>query len=341
MSIQIQRGKAITVDRRTRKTPMGQGLLRGLGVIWKHWSASFQKNDSYKKIQGTFTIEYPEERRQLPEAYRNMPILLYDEQSGHEFCTSCFQCERICPPQVIHMTQAKDPATGKPVPAVESFEIEYDACMSCGLCAEVCPFEAIKMDHTFELSTHDHPSLTVDKTALNRPTTYYAQIAPRMWEEVKENAYKKLAANMKRRSDLIGIAPQMQEQLREQLARAPQAEPAPEAVASASTTADDKAARLAAIRAANAAKRANSENGQAAQGDATQSADDKAARLAAIRAANAAKRAAQQAQASEAPETAASESTSPADEKAARLAAIRAANAAKRAAAAAEKGQEE
>jgi NADH-quinone oxidoreductase subunit I len=123
MSIPIQRGKAITVDRHARKTPMGQGLMRGLGVILKHWGASVQKNDSYDKIQGTFTIEYPEERRQLPEAYRNMPILLYDEQTGHELCTSCFQCERICPPQVIHMTQAKDPETGKPVPAVDSFEI--------------------------------------------------------------------------------------------------------------------------------------------------------------------------------------------------------------------------
>ena len=53
------------------------------------------------------------------------------------------------------MTQANDPNTGKPVPAVAEFMIEYDACMSCGLCAEVCPFDAIKMDHEFELSTSE------------------------------------------------------------------------------------------------------------------------------------------------------------------------------------------
>lgn len=335
MSIPIQRGKAITVDRSRRKTPMGQGLLQGLGVILKHWGASFQKNDSYEKIQGTFTIEYPEERRDLPEAYRNMPILLYDEQTGHELCTSCFQCERICPPQVIHMTQAKDPETGKPVPAVDSFEIEYDACMSCGLCAEVCPFEAIKMDHTYELSTHDHPSLTVDKAALNRPTSYYGVIAPRMWEEVQENASKKLAANMKRRSGLIGVAPQMREQVREQLARMPAPTPAPTPMreaaptaSPASETADDKAARLAAIRAANAAKKATAETAEAPPSDSPNPADDKAARLAAIRAANAAKKAA-----AETAETPPSASLNPTDEKAARLAAIRAANAAKKAAA--------
>ena len=76
------------------------------------------------------------------------------------------------------MTQATDPTTGKPVPAVAEFMIEYDACMSCGLCAEVCPFDAIKMDHEFELATSDHPSMTVDKAGLDRPISYYQALAP-------------------------------------------------------------------------------------------------------------------------------------------------------------------
>ena len=105
------------------------------------------------------------------------------------------------------MSQATDPATGKPIPAVTEFMIEYDACMSCGLCAEVCPFDAIKMDHEFELATSDHPSMTVDKAGLDRPISYYQAIAPRFWEEVKDSALKKLQGNMKRRSGNIGIAP--------------------------------------------------------------------------------------------------------------------------------------
>lgn len=100
--IEIPRGRVIEVQRDDTRVRRGGGLLRGMAVVWKHWKESFKLNRSYSQIHGTFTIEYPEERPRIPEAYRNMPILLYDDETGHELCTSCFQCERICPPQVIH-----------------------------------------------------------------------------------------------------------------------------------------------------------------------------------------------------------------------------------------------
>ncbi|MEF3274264.1 MAG: 4Fe-4S binding protein [Chloroflexus sp.] len=352
--IEITRGRVIEVERDDTRVRRGMGLLRGMAVIWKHWKESFKLNRSYSQIHGTFTIQYPEERPRLPEAYRNMPILLYDDETGHELCTSCFQCERICPPQVIHMTQAKDPATGKPVPAVAEFIIEYDACMSCGFCAEVCPFDAIKMDHHFELSTDDHLSLTVRKERLNRPISYYAQIAPTMWAEVRESALKKLQGNIRRRPDVIGLAPHLTEriaarraELAAQAAQAAQAMPKVESAppsAPASTegrklTPEEKAAKLAAIRAAKAAQAGDAPPPAAvapAPADApaiTPPAGDKAARLAAIRAANAARKATDGD--TPAAETAASGTaepspTPPASDKAARLAAIRAANAAKK-----------
>jgi NADH-quinone oxidoreductase subunit I len=361
-TIEVQRGKVVEVQRDDQRARSGAGLLRGMGVIWKHWQKSFQKNRSAAQIHGTFTLEYPDEKPQLAPNFRNMPILLFDEQTGHELCTSCYQCQRICPPQVIHMTQAKDPATGKAVPAVAEFMIEYDACMSCGFCAEVCPFDAIKMDHEFELSTDDHAGLTRDKNALLRPIGYYEGLAPAQWAEVAAGAMKKLQGNAKRRPDVIGIAPMLSDKIaarRAELAEAAAAAPptaaapapapaapaqklsaeekaaklaairaakaggaaaeTPAAETPAAAPADDKAAKPAAIRAANAAKTAAAETATAAP------ADDKAAKLAAIRAANAAKNAAA------AP--AAVEPAAPLDEKAAKLAAIRAANAAKKAAA--------
>ena len=344
--IEIPRGRVIEVQRDDSRVRRGGGLLRGMAVIWKHWKESFRLNRSYSQIHGTFTIQYPEEKPRIPEAYRNMPILLYDDETGHELCTSCFQCERICPPQVIHMTQAKDPATGKPVPAVAEFIIEYDACMSCGFCAEVCPFDAIKMDHEFELSTDDHAQLTVHKAQLNRPISYYASIAPTMWAEVRESALKKLQGNIRRRPDVIGIAPHLTERIaarRAELAAqaaapSPAAEPASPPAPSAPTearklTPEEKAAKLAAIRAAKAAQAGDGVTPSAEGGTSAEAppADDKAARLAAIRAANAAKKAA----ATDAAPAATGEPTAPtpADDKAARLAAIRAANAAKKAAA--------
>ncbi len=360
--IQTTRGRVYVIDRGRPKLRAGQGLLTGLDVVFRHFrDALTRKLEKPSQQTGVFTVQYPEERLKLPEAFRNFPILLYDDETGHELCTSCFQCQRICPPQVIHMTQARDPATGKAVPAVAEFLIEYDACMSCGLCAEVCPFDAIKMDHEFEFSTDVHGGLTINKAGLNRPISYYEKIAPTFWAEVKDGAMKKLQGNMKRRPDLIGVAPQMIDTIkakRAEVAAAQAPAPAPSAPDSAPTDkaarlaairakaaakeADaqpapsddsaptDKAARLAAIRAANAARK--DEAADVAQTSDTTS-DDKAARLAAIRAANAAKKAAESAPATESAEADAPPTDAAPTDKAARLAAIRAANAAKKAAA--------
>jgi NADH-quinone oxidoreductase subunit I len=334
MTIEFERGSAYVVDRGTTRLRTGSGLLQGLDVVIRHFrDALTRKIDNPSQTSGVFTQQYPEEAARLPEAFRNFPILLYQDESGQELCTSCFQCERICPPQVIHMTQAHDPVTGKAVPAVTEFLIEYDACMSCGLCAEVCPFDAIKMDHEFELSTDVHGGLTWNKEQLNRPVSYYEQLAPTFWAEVRDGALKKLQGNVKRRSGLIGVAPQVvgrlnaeRRTLNEDAAHSateavlnPVAEAvtaplqavvpatAPVSVEPAATSAapvEDKAARLAAIRARNAAKA----SGEALAPTAVEPADatpgtlpaaaaeaipsppsDKAARLAAIRARNAAK----------------------------------------------------
>ena len=263
MTVEFARGKSYVVDRGKPKTRAGQGMLAGLDVVIRHFFSAFGKKvETQADTSGVFTVQYPEERLELPQAFRNFPILLFDDATGHELCTSCFQCERICPPQVIHMSQATDPVTGKAIPAVKEFVIEYDACMSCGLCAEVCPFDAIKMDHEFELATSDHLSMTVDKAGLDRPISYYQAIAPRFWEEAKDSALKKLAGNMKRRSGNIGITPSF-------IGKAQKAAPAAAKAVSAATPAvaakpatppapigknmsEDKLARLAAIRAANA-----------------------------------------------------------------------------------------
>lgn len=252
-------GGVIVVQRPNDRTQVGQGMLKGMVQVIRHFGKSFTTySDDKSDNIGMFNVQYPEERMALPEAFRNMPVLLYDDKTGQELCTSCFQCERICPPKVIHITQATDPKTGKPVPAADEFVIEYDSCMSCGLCAEVCPFDAIKMDHNYELSTPDHLSMDVRKGDLNRPISYYQTIAPNLWADVEAQAMKKLANNVKRRSGNIGVAPSM---IGKQLtATAPTAARAATAGAAARPAAPtaavgknmspEKLARLEAIRAA-------------------------------------------------------------------------------------------
>ncbi len=317
MTIEFERGTTYTVDRGTARNRSGQGMLAGMGVVLQHFRDAFTKKlDDPSKISGLYTVQYPEEREHMPEATRTFPILLYEDATGQELCTSCFQCERICPPQVIHMTQAKDPDTGKPVPAVSEFILEYDACMSCGLCAEVCPFDAIKMDQAFELSTASHNDLTIDRVGLLRPVSYYATLAPSMWKEVAEGALKKLQGAAKRRTGGIGIAGHRHSGTPESPVTAearavvqdPPVEPALPPVVDVSPVdpAAAKAAKLAAIRAANAAhagtdasitapseplEQAETHNEPSAPPAATDPAAEKAAKLAAIRAANAAKKA--------------------------------------------------
>jgi NADH-quinone oxidoreductase subunit I/electron transport complex protein RnfC len=336
VTIETQRGKIIVMDRRRGKLRAGQGLLQGLKVVWDHWAGSFRKNENFSQIHGTFTVEYPDKRLPMPQAYRNMPVLLYDDESGHELCTGCYQCQRICPPQVIHITQAKDPVTGKMVPAATEFIIEYDACMSCGFCAEVCPFDSIKMDQVYELSTADRFSLMMRKEQLNRPISYYKSVAPDLWADVQAGAMKKLQGSIKRRPDVIGLAASLTDKIkarRRELAAAAAAAPAIPAPAPAAPAApaaklspEEKAAKLAAMKAANAAKAAGGE-APAAPAAELSPAEAKAAKLAAIKAANAAKAAG-----AAAPPAAAAPAAelSPAEAKAAKLAAIKAANAAKK-----------
>ena len=265
---EVQRAESrgvVVVRRNEDRVRSGQGMWKGMRRVIAHFGKSFTSTvDSKDDTIGMFTVQYPEERLLLPEAARNFPILLYDDATGQELCTSCFQCERVCPPQVIHIKQAKDPNTGKPVPAADEFIVEYDSCMSCGFCAEVCPFDAIKMDHAYELSTPDHLAMDVDKVGLNRPISYYETIAPALWSAVRDTALKKLQNNVKRRSGTIGMAPQMIGKVRTGAgAAAAKAAPA----ASGATTAKparpvaaigknmspEKVARLEAIRAAKRA----------------------------------------------------------------------------------------
>jgi NADH-quinone oxidoreductase subunit I len=251
-------GGVVVVRRNDEKVGIGQGMLQGMLTVIRHFGKSFTSYGQDKSDNtGMFTVEYPEERMALPEAYRNMPILLYDDKTGHELCTSCFQCERICPPKVIHITQATDPNTGKAVPAAQEFVIEYDSCMSCGYCAEVCPFDAIKMDHHFELSTPDHLSMDMNKGALDRPISYYQAIAPNFWSEVEAGAMKKLQNNIKRRPGSIGIAPHMIGKTQKAVpaaaaggAKAAAAKPAAPVAAIGKNMPPEKIARLEAIRAA-------------------------------------------------------------------------------------------
>ena len=176
----------------------GLGLIKGLGVTLKHFLMTYvddirHRGRKYyteegiqrrmsKDAEGIFTIQYPEEKMPVPEEFRYIPFLLYEEgENGEKIdrCTSCGICSKVCPPQCIWIVRTNDPATGRPIPEPAEFYIDVDICMNCGFCAEYCPFDAIKMDHDYELSVYNrHEKNIYNKEKLLKPVSYYASIRP-------------------------------------------------------------------------------------------------------------------------------------------------------------------
>ena len=201
----------------------GIGLIKGLGVTLKHFVGTYIEdirwlgrggryyNEDALKVRqstearGIFTVQYPEEKLPVPEEFRYIPFLIYEENEDgtkEDRCTSCGICAKVCPPQCIWIVRSNDPETGRPIPAPTDFFIDIDICMNCGLCAEYCPFDAIKMDHNYELASYDRIKDHIfDKERLDRPLSYYAEIRPRNFTaEEKERAEKEAAKAARRKS---------------------------------------------------------------------------------------------------------------------------------------------
>ena len=189
---------------------LGTGLLQGLAVTAKNLVGSFHDPERYT------TIEYPEVKPKLPEAYRNFPFLVTENATdpmGTLRCVACQICEKECPPQCIYIEKSKDKkpdAAGKLqiYPAV--FDIDTSVCMSCQICVEVCPFDAIKMDQVFEIATTDRfTALLLNRTQLAKPNSYYHSIHPTEAAEVdgrldaeKEKAAAKAKADAEAKAKL-------------------------------------------------------------------------------------------------------------------------------------------
>ena len=199
----------------------GLGLIKGLGVTLKHFIETYLDDIRWlgrryyregaiaerqgPNARGVFTVQYPEEKLPVPEEFRYIPFLVYEEGEDGERelrCTSCGICAKVCPPQCIWITRSNDPKTGRPIPSPTFFSIDIDICMNCGLCAEYCPFDAIKMDHDYELASYDRFADHIfNKERLSKPVSYYESIRPTNFAfEEAERAEKEAAKEAKRKA---------------------------------------------------------------------------------------------------------------------------------------------
>ena len=193
----------------------GSGILKGLSVTLKRfvdtylddiawWGRRYFKAEGIahrasKDTRGIFTVQYPEERLLLPEEFRFIPFLVYDEKEGGQKeirCTSCGICAKVCPPQCIWIVRTNDPHTGRPVPEPAEFYIDADICMNCGFCAEYCPFDAIIMDHDFEIASYQRNVFNMEQ--LLKPASYYKSIRPLNYQRNEDERQAKEAARKAR-----------------------------------------------------------------------------------------------------------------------------------------------
>lgn len=114
----------------------------------------------------SITLQYPEEKWDLPERSRMRLFMDWDD------CIGCLKCARACPVDCIHITTNRVPKdfdglapTSNGTPRrlfVEQFDIDMSECMYCALCVYPCPESCIYMTREYEFSVLDREELIYD-----------------------------------------------------------------------------------------------------------------------------------------------------------------------------------
>ena len=146
-------------------------LFNGFKVTLRHFF-SRKRSKVYGAKQAGYvaknTMQYPEEKWDVPDGYRGAPYLVKDVD-GNTKCVSCQLCEFVCPPRAIRITPPGGGSTADREGAEkmpEEFEIDMLRCIYCGYCQEVCPEEAIYLLKDYALTGGSREELVYDKEKL-------------------------------------------------------------------------------------------------------------------------------------------------------------------------------
>jgi len=114
------------------------GMAKGMVTTFKHL------------FKPTFTIQYPDVKRPLPERTR-MSFELKKDANGEPQCKSCLLCEKSCPDDAIKIeSEKREDAPGR---VLTKFTIDLGRCMYCGMCVEQCSTQGLAHTADFENST--------------------------------------------------------------------------------------------------------------------------------------------------------------------------------------------
>lgn len=131
--------------------------MKGMGVTLRQFTKVNTK--------GAVTIQYPEQRDQLPLGSRG---LLFNDV---EDCISCKQCAVVCPVDCIYIEADKKEASAGPdftkggvkkTLDLKRFDIDISLCCYCGLCSAACPTDCLYHTKDYEYSVLDRDKHVMD-----------------------------------------------------------------------------------------------------------------------------------------------------------------------------------
>ena len=119
----------------------GKGLIKGLSITIKHFFGP--------KI----TEEYPEEKPNLPDAFKGSFNLKVPK------CIACGLCSNACPNHVITIQSEKDENNKK---KLSGYKMMTERCLYCGFCVESCPTKALVWTKDFENAVYLREDINID-----------------------------------------------------------------------------------------------------------------------------------------------------------------------------------
>lgn len=175
--------RTVTVERRPLTTweklyigEIFKGVVTTSKIFFRNmWWHTLQLIGMAKDKVPAATIQYPEQKRPIPDRYRTRHRLMKLDD-GTERCVACMMCETVCPAYCIEII-AEERTDGYTEKRPKSFVVDLGKCIYCGHCVEVCPCDAIRMD-----------TKILDVSAYTRGGMIYNKDALLAWEEQSDGS---------------------------------------------------------------------------------------------------------------------------------------------------------
>jgi formate hydrogenlyase subunit 6/NADH:ubiquinone oxidoreductase subunit I len=103
-------------------------------------------------FEPAITLQYPREKRELPERFRGMLV------NDASICIACDKCVRICPVDCIQCEAEGKGKSRRPT----LFTIDYVKCCWCELCVDSCPVDSLFMSKDYETVFTDRSMMIRD-----------------------------------------------------------------------------------------------------------------------------------------------------------------------------------